>query len=224
MKIKTVGIVLRYFRYGDNGMIAHIYTKEYGRQAFIFKGGSSRATKRKMNFLQPLSLVELPIDYRPQKELYLGNGTQSLQPFQTIPFRQIKSSIAFFLAEVLSKLLQIHESDEPLFDFLQDAIRFLDEESTKGTNFHLTFLVKLMQFLGIQPNLEGEDSLDVMQFNEDFPFWKTFQESTWKACDCLALSRDQRNAFLHKILAYYSFHLQDLTNLKSLSVLQEIFN
>ncbi len=205
-------------------MIAHIYTKEYGRQAFIFKGGSSRTAKRKMNFLQPLALVELPIDYRPQKELYLGNGTQSLQPFQTIPFQQIKSSIVFFLAEVLSKLLQIHESDEPLFDFLQDAIQLLDEENTKGTNFHLTFLVKLMQFLGIQPDLEGEDSLDLMQFNEDLPLWQTFQESTWETCDCLVLSRDQRNAFLDKILTYYSFHLQDLTNLKSLSVLQEIFN
>ncbi len=224
MKIRTSGIVLRYFRYGDNGMIAHIYTKEYGRQAFIFKGGSSRTAKRKMNFLQPLSLVELPIDYRPQKELYLGNGTQSLQPFQTIPFQQIKSSISFFLAEVLSKLLQIHESDEPLFNFLQDAIRFLDEEGARGTNFHLTFLVKLMQFLGIQADLDEKDTLNAKQFDEDLDLWKTFQESTWEACDCLALSRDQRNAFLHKILGYYSFHLQDLTNLKSLSVLQEIFN
>ncbi len=238
MRIKTAGIILRYFRYGDNGMIAHIYTKEYGRQAFIFKGGSSRNAKRKMNFLQPLALVELPIDYRLQKELYTGNGTQSLQTFQSIPFQQIKSSIAFFLAEVLSKVLHLYDADEQLFEFLQEAILFLDEEETKGANFHLAFLIKLTEYLGIQPMLAEEENACFLNIsygefsnNEDVDslsaqnseLWKDFQKKPFHTADEMALSREQRNELLQNVLKYYTYHLQDLGKLKSLGVLQELF-
>ncbi len=223
MKIRTEGIVLHYFRYGDNGMIAHIYTKEYGRQSFIFKGGNSKSAKRKLNFLQPLSLVEVPIDYRPQKELYIGNGTQFLHTFQSIPFQQIKSSSAFFLAEILSKLLQIYEKDEPLFAFLSEAILFLDREETKGANFHLTFLVKLMQFMGIQPNFEENELSEIVSNQEDLLLWQNLENMTWEESDNLALSREYRNNFLQKLLEYYTFYFQDVTKLKSLSILQEVF-
>ncbi len=238
MKIKTAGIILRYFRYGDNGMIAHIYTQAYGRQAFIFKGGSTRNAKRKMNFLQPLSLVEIPIDYRPQKELYLGNGTQSLQTFQTIPFQQTKSSIAFFLAEVLSKVLHLYDADEQLFQFLKEAVFHLDKEETKGTNFHLCFLIKLTEYLGIQPMITNEKNSRFLNINygefrenedvdslseENSELWKSFQKKPFYIADEIALSRQQRNELLQHILKYYTYHLQDLENLKSLDVLQEIF-
>lgn len=223
MRTQTSGIVLRYFRYGENGMIAHIYTQNYGRQTFLFKGAKSRSAKRKLSFLQPLALVEIPMDYRPEKELYAVNGAYATVGFQSIPFQQIKSSSAFFLAEILSRLLQIHESDKPLFSFLENAIQFLDDKTTKGANFHLTFLVKLQQFLGIQPNFEENDFFGVVDAKEYLPLWQTFQNATWEKCDCLALSRDQRNEFLQKLLHYYSFHLQDLSGLKSLAVLQEVF-
>ncbi len=223
MREQTAGIVLRYFRYGDSSVIAHIYTEKYGRQSFIFKSAKTRITKRKINFLQPLALVELPIDYKSRKELYSGNGTQILQAFQNIPFQQTKNSSAFFLAEVLSKLLQTQEADKPLFTFLTDAILFLDKENTKGANFHLTFLVKLMNFFGIQPNLEENNFFETQTIKEDFSLWRTLQQETWKDCDRLELSRERRNIFLEKILAYYSFHLQEIRQLKSLSVLQEVF-
>ncbi len=223
MKEQTAGIVLRYFRYGDSSIIAHIYTEKHGRQAFIFKAAKTRSAKRKINFLQPLALVELPINYSNKKELYPGNGTQVLQVFQSIPFQQVKNSCAFFLAEVLGKLLQIQEADQPLFTFLTDAISFLDKESTKGANFHLTFLVKLMEYFGIQPDRESDDSLEVQATKEEYALWETFQKKTWEECDEFPLAREQRNLFLDKILAYYSFHLQEMGQLKSLAVLQEVF-
>ncbi len=223
MKEQTAGIVLRYFRYGDSSIIAHIYTEKYGRQTFIFKAAKTRSTKRKINFLQPLALVELPIDYNPKKELYPGNGTQILRVFQSIPFLQVKNSCAFFLAEVLGKLLQTQEADQPLFMFLTDAISFLDKESTKGANFHLTFLIKLMEYFGIQPDWEVTETLEIQIKEEEDTLWKAFQLGTWEECDALPLAREQRNLFLDKILAYYSFHLQEMGQLKSLAVLQEVF-
>ncbi len=223
MREQTAGIVLRYFRYGESSMIAHIYTEKYGRQAFIFKAAKTRSTKRKINFLQPLALVELPIDYKVKKELYSGNGTQLLQVFQNIPFQQIKNSCSFFLAEVLSKLLQTQEADQPLFTFLTEAILFLDKESTKGANFHLTFLIKLTEFLGIQSDWEATVTFEIQLNQEESTLWKSFQLGTWEECDKLPLARKQRNIFLGKILAYYSFHLQEMGQLKSLAVLQEVF-
>lgn len=238
MRTQTVGIVLRYFRYGDNGVIAHIYTKDYGRQSFIFKSAKSRKSKNKLNFLQPLAFVELPIDYKPQKELYSSNGATLYQIFENIPFQQVKNSIAFFIAELLCKVLhQACEKDEPLFLFLEEAISFLDKETTRGANFHLAFLVKLTEFLGIRPiendtehsflNIsQGEFSLfsevDSLT-NTHSKLWKELQNNTWDNCDIIALSREQRNSFLSKVLQYYSYHFQDLGKFKSLDVLHEVF-
>ncbi|PVX51978.1 DNA replication and repair protein RecO [Balneicella halophila] len=238
MRKQTLGIVLRYFRYGDNGMIAHIYTRDYGRQSFIFKSSKSRKSKNKLHFLQPLALVEIPIDYKPQKEMYMGNGATSSKLFQDIPFNQVKNSIAFFIAELLSKVLQYaQEADESLFSFLKDAIVFLDDENIKGTNFHLAFLVKLTAYLGIQPEEhDAEHSYLNISQGEFSPFseidsltsghstlWKTLQNKTWVACDAIPLSREKRNAFLEKVLQYYTYHFQDLGKFKSLEVLHEVF-
>lgn len=237
MRIQTEGIVLRYFRYGDSAMIAHIYTEAYGRQSFFFRGAKSRSAKRKMHFLQPLALLEIPIDYKASKEFYTGNGAQTLQIFNSIPFEQIKTSCAFFIAELLSKLLQAHEADKPLFDFLKAAILFLDSDTTKGANFHLTFLVKLTSFLGIQPEIVATERafLNIAKgkfttlheaescSEEHSLLWKTLQKENWIYCDELLLSREQRNSFLKKLLQYYTYHLQDLGQLKSLVVLQNVF-
>lgn len=237
MKIETQGIILWYLRYGENSVISHIYTEEYGRQAFIFKGIKSAKGRQKFSFLQPLSLVRLPIDYRPNKELYTGNGAHPFHVMQSIPFQQVKNSVAFFLAELLSKVLQAHEADAPLFRFLKESILLLDNEEFRGVNFHLAFLVKLTQFLGIQPE-ESEDpngllSITQGEFSiasyvdslslEQSLLWQKMQNKPLDACDSLELSREQRNVFLQKLLQYYSYHLHDLGKLKSLAVLQEIF-
>lgn len=238
MKIITEGIVLRYFRYGDNGVIAHIYTRDYGRQTFIFKGAKSSKTQRKVNFLQPLFLLNLPIDYRPQKEMYAGNAAQLAHNYGSIPFQYTKSSIAFFIAELLSKTLQTQEADNLLFDFLKEAFFYLDNPSTNGRNFHLTFLAKFSKFIGIQPAenlskatpyfsiLQGEyistqlaDCLDEAQSI----LVDQLQKNSWKDCDKIALSHHQRNAFLEKWLQYYHQHCHDFGQLQSLAVLQELF-
>lgn len=238
MKTQTEGIVLRYFRYGDSSIIAHIYTKEYGRVAFLFKGVKSRSAKRNSYFLQPLALVEVSLDYRPQRDIYTGRGAQLSEVFQSIPFQQIKNSIAFFLAEFLSYILQIYEADNPLFTFLKESILFLDRETEKAANFHLTFLVKLTEYLGVQPEIKGNNAtyLNIelgiyttektpnSLSEEESDLWQNFRNSSWQECDAIALSREQRNVFLEKVLHYYSYHLQDLQQLKSLAVLKEIFS
>lgn len=237
MKVQTEGIILRYFRYGDSSMIAHLYTKDYGRVAFLFKGVNSRSAKRKAYFLQPLALIELPIDYRPQKEMYSAGAAQLSEVFQSIPFQQVKSSVAFFLAEFLSNVLQANEADEPLFSFLREAILVLDRDTDKMANFHLTFLVKLTGYLGIQPELTAanpiylnvelgsfmESEVESSLSKEESELWKSFQNNSWGDCDAILLSREQRNVFLEKLLQYYAYHLQDLGQMKSLKVLKEIF-
>lgn len=238
MKTRTQGILLWYIRHGETSIIAHFYTREYGRQAFIFKRVKGKKSRHKFPFFQPLAFVELFLDYRQKKEIYSGNGAQPLYVFQSIPFQQVKNSITFFLAEFLSKVLQIHEGDVPLFEFLKTSILFLDQETTRGVNFHLIFLVKLTEFLGIQVDVDVPAALylniETGTFTaeptensftqEQSMLWKKFQIDDWQVCDILPLSRDQRNVFLGKVLQYYSYHLHDFNTLKSLSVLQELFD
>lgn len=238
MTTHTKGIILRYFKYGENSVIAHIYTRHFGKQSFIFRGAKSRKSKQKINFLQPLFLLDIPISYRENKDLYTGNGATIYYPFQSIPFDYTKNAVAFFLAEFLSKTLHTQEEDSSLFAFLVDAILKLDSETTKSENFHLHFLVKLTHQLGIQPSTNYSSDTPFLSIThgkyisneESYSFDKEYsrifyslQTDNWNKNTELPFSRIQRNKLLTKILNYYTYHFNELKNLKSLSVLNELF-
>lgn len=239
MRIKTEAIVVKYFRYSENSIIAHLYTREYGRQTFLFKGGKTKKTQQKINFLQPLYQLEVPIDFRENRTMYNGNGATMLYNYQSIPFAHIKRAISFFLAELLSQTLHTQEKDDKLFLFLNNSFSFFDKEEVKGSNFHLAFMVKLSLYLGISP---------IANYTEQSPFLSIeqgcytsellpnsldkemsyiifqMQKSNWEECEQIALSRNMRTALLFKLLQYYNYHLHDFGEIKSLAVLQELFS
>lgn len=238
MTTHTNGIVLRYFKYGEKSLIAHIYTEKYGRQSFIFKGAKSKKSKQKLNFLQPLFLLEIPIHYKENKELYTGNGTCLEYSFQSIPFHHIKNAIAFFIAEFLSKTLHTQEADTQLFHFLKTSILQFDKDTSGYSNFHLHFLIKFMNYIGIQPQAnysltspylcisQGEflhqELPDSFTKEESFTFHQ-LKENSWEENRQLPLSRQKRNALLDKLLNYYTYHISEVKQMKSLPVLKELF-
>lgn len=239
MTTRTTGIVLRYLKYGENSVIAHIYTKDYGRQSFIFKGVKSRKTKQKLNILQPLFLLDIPINYRDKKDLYTGNGATLSHSFHSIPFSYTKNAIAFFLAEFLSKTLQAQESDKQLFDFIETSILQLDTDTAPCSNFHLHFLIKFMKYIGIQPannrtqetpflsvaqgEYLSEEQPDSFDF-ADSTIFATLETGTWAENSSVNLCREQRNKLLENLLKYYTYHISELKQMKSLSVLNELFS
>ena len=124
MLSSTKGIVIHHFKYSEKSVIAKIYTKKYGLQSYILNGVRNKKSKNKAAYLQPLSLVEIDANHKDNKGLQRVKTIEFEIPFNSIPFEIGKSSIAFFIAEILYKSIKEEEANIPLFEFLHKKCRF----------------------------------------------------------------------------------------------------
>jgi len=236
---KTKGIILSHLKYGDTSVVATIYTEALGRKSFLVQGVYKKKAKFHSSFFQPFTLLELEIDSNPRRELQRIKEI-NLYPFHSLPFDVTKSTIALFLSEILYKTLKEEEPNPPLFEYLFHAIQFLDMKETGIANFHLVFLVNLTKYLGFYPlqnysevenlfdpvNGKFSQSLTSSSVNSDRVLSQWVHQLlniSFEDMELLQLNHQTRNSLLKLIIEYYNLHLGGLTNVKSLPVLQSIF-
>lgn len=241
MLVKTKAIVLGNVKVKDNTLILHLYTQEYGRCNYLLFGAQSKRGGKKMSFIQPLSLVEIEADHHPNKDLQKIKEIKVEAPTSSILFNPYKNAIAFFLAEILSNILKTSEKDETLFLFLHNSIRYLDTTENGISNFHITFLIKLSYFLGLWPDIERMNNypyFDLKQasFVLTRPFHHFFLETksspilqhitriNYRNMHVFRFSRNERNEIIERTLDYYRLHVQGMGDLKTLSILKEVFD
>ncbi|MGB0881571.1 MAG: DNA repair protein RecO [Vicingaceae bacterium] len=239
----TKGIVLHHFKYSEKSVIAKVYTQNYGLQSYIVNGVRNKKSKNKAVYLQPLSLVEINATHKEKKGLQRVKSIQLDFPFNEIPFDIGKSSLAFFIAEVLHKSIKEEEANEFLFEFLYSAIKVLDLSDEGYANFHLVFLAKFTKHLGFYPQIPL--NIEISKFYFDLqeacfvnlqPFHNAFVEppisilffnvfgTNFDGLGALKLTQKQRKVLLNTLLNYYSLHLSNFDNLKTLDILEEVLS
>ncbi|MFA8433828.1 MAG: DNA repair protein RecO [Marinifilaceae bacterium] len=241
MLYKTRGIVLNQHKFGDSSLIVHIYTEKFGRQSYMVKGGRSRKSKSKANLLRPFTLLQMEVGHKEGKDIQILKEFQVSDPLFNLPFDIFKSTQSLFLAEVLYKVLREEESNPTLFEFLYQCILFLDSTEEPVPNFHLFFLLHLSRFLGFFPQKNYSATHQYFDLlNGSFLALpqahhrcldETLSEVLYSLLNTsveeynrLKISGKNRSLLLDSILEYYSFHLEVFTEVKSLSVLREIFH
>jgi len=193
-----------------------------------------------MAVLQPLSMVELDVEHKPNKEIQTIKEVRCSIPFVEIPFHPAKNAIALFLAELLFRSLRRSEPDEDLFQFLEKSIQLLDCYELGIHNFHLVFLAKLTRYLGCAPNIEsGKNTyFDLLNgvFLREKPLHAHYLlpeasrnmsdllHTDFNTADKLKLSRTARGELLENLIEYYQLHMPDFKGLQSLEVLQALFD
>lgn len=240
MLASTKGIVLHVIKYGESSVIATIYTEKFGRQSYIINATRSKKAKNKVNFLQPLFLLDLEVYQRPSREVQRIKELKMSAPLSTIPFDVFKSTQAIFIAEILYRTLHEEESYPKLFSFLENSVHFFDLMENGLANFHPFFLIRLTEYLGIYPNTEcmglnkwfdlkrgiftpSEPSHNLFM-NKDITF--VFKELIQIKIDELQgfkMSKIHREYLLQSLINYYHMHFETLGGLKSLAVLKEVF-
>lgn len=241
MLVSTEGIILQSIKYGENSVIVNIYTKEFGRQAYMLNVSRSKKPKNKSGVLQPLFLVCLVAYQKDTREVQRIKEIKNQPVYQNIPFDVAKSTQALFLAEILSKTLREQESVPELFGFIQNSLLFFDLAEDAVADFHLWFLFRLTEYLGFFPTTEKsgfEGWFDmrkgaVVHFEPPHPFY--FHKEATKALITLSslklqelgrlkISRNLRGYLTSKLVEYYQLHFEHLGELKSLKVLHEVFS
>ncbi|MEG1563939.1 MAG: DNA repair protein RecO [Bacteroides sp.] len=239
---KTVGIVLHSLKYNDTTHIVEMFTELSGRGSFLVAMPRSRKAVVKSVLFQPMSLIEFEADYRPNSSLYKIREAKSFYPFSSIPYNPYKSSIAFFLAEFLYRAMREEAENAPLFAYLVHSVTWLDECRDACSNFHLVFLMRFSRFLGLYPNLDDYqegDCFDLLnacfvstrpQLHSSFinpeeaGRLTQLMRMNYETMHLFEMSRTERARCLVILNEYYRLHLPNFPVLKSLSVLQELFD
>jgi DNA repair protein RecO (recombination protein O) len=227
MLTKTQGIVISYLRYRETSIIVKIFTRELGMKAYIVNGVRSSKAKSKMGFYQPLTLLDMVVYDKENVSLNRISEIKLSKAFQRIPFDFLRSGIAMFVAEVLAKSIYEGYQNEALFDYLMDAISLLDEEKAVLSHFPIAFLWETSRYLGFAPDEADE-------------FFEELKENLTKQIDwdpeikyLNQLIRDSfdfnekvpalvRKNLLDHMLIFYSKHLEQQSEWKSVKVLRQM--
>ena len=195
MYTTTDAIVLSLQPHSDKAHILHTYTRAGGRVNYMVYGLGKKNSSGKYT---PLSIVQLTTDERSIRTAQL-----TFVP-ATITTNLYKQAIALFMAEILYHVLRHPMQDTPMFDFLEQAIRELDQ-TTEPQNFHLQFLVNFAAKLGFAM---PEDTYNLSPITNNLS----------------PITRKARQEALRAICHYFEEHVETWQTPKSLDILMEVFD
>ena len=147
MLFKTKGIVLHSFPYNDKYKIVTIYTKDFGRIAYLAANTRSKKTKIPHSLLQPLSMIDLEVEHQNTREIQRIKEAKSCFIQTQLHFNPVKNAISLFISEVLYRIIQEKEANHTLFDFLSRSIKWLEITDSGAANFciHIFTVFFLLQ-------------------------------------------------------------------------------
>ncbi|MBV8388436.1 MAG: DNA repair protein RecO [Mucilaginibacter sp.] len=234
---KTRGIVFKTTDYGESSVIVQIFTEKFGLQSYIINGVKKPRAKISRNMLQPLHLLDLVVYHKNTGQVQRISELRNSPVLQSIPYDIIKSSIVLFLNEVLYKAVRQQSADENLFDFIFNAIEWLDNQTEGLANFHLLFLTRLTRYLGFYPDqaisadyFDMKNGIFTKYKPEGFyylspPHTQNFYnllQCSFEHISQLKFSNDERRYLVQKLLEYYALHIESFGNIHSHEILEEV--
>ena len=237
---KSAGIVLNHTRYGESSAIVHIFTREFGMRSYMVNGVLGKKKREKIILLQPFNILELEVYNKDNREINRIKEFHLSRQLQNIPFSQERRAQSFFLIEILSRVLKNENSNYKLYDFIADAILFLDSDNEGIENFHLFFLFQLTSFLGIAPNGKNCGVFPYFDLQEgcfvnNEPFHTFFLPPSEtnvfmrlfsiknETLSQLAVNVQERKILLKALVLFYELHFPCTRKIRSIEVLSDLF-
>ena len=139
--ISTNAIVLSSLKFGDTSLIVKCFTQQEGLKSYLVRGVlKSKKGGLKVAYFQPLTQLKIIANHNTKGTLHTIKEIQVYNSYQSIYQDVVKQSIAFFLSEVVSNVIQEEEANDALYEFLETSFSWLDSRE-KIANFHLVFLL-----------------------------------------------------------------------------------
>lgn len=232
-------LIFHALRYSDDQLIVEGLARNYGRVSFMVRISHAPRAKVRHVIFQPMAVLEVQWEENPRAKLMRPIAARVSQPWSSLHTSPIKAAITLFLAEFLLQVCRHEQSGELFFDYLLHSLTWLDTAEEGFANFHLLFLMRLAQFLGIAPNTSdtGLPFFDLMAaefvsrapahayyiYGDEARAFEQLLRMNFSTMHLFQLTRTQRNRILELILTYYRLHIPSLPELKSWEVLREIF-
>ncbi len=239
MLIKTEAIIFSALKYGEADLIVKAFTKSSGLKSYLIRGVlKSKKGKLRTAMFQPLMHLDIEANHKDKGTLESIREAKVISHYTTLHTEVAKSSVVFFIADILRNAVLEEEENIDLFEFIEAATAWLDHHKVTA-NFHLLFLLKLSRFLGFYPdtsdtgyeyfnlldgNFEPTALNNYCQNGESVFLLKDFLGTNFDDLSLIKLNQKQRSDFLTMLLQYYELHLHGFKKPRSLAVLNSIFS
>ncbi len=229
-------ILLHSTKYGDNSLVLHTLSREWGRRSLFLRSvsgasslsGASTGGGRKgsrsgvMSLVSPLSILEGEISVNPvsASSMMTVKGLGPVCPLTSLRTDFSKASISMFISEVLFRTLREGANEDGLYDWCVKKILLLDALEGSFSNFHLLFLLELTVALGFRPAAADlapfvpEQLRSAAEKLMSLPFEQAL---------LVPMKGEDRSILVESILAYIETHLEYPLNIRSTAILRELF-
>ena len=215
MTVNTELIVLHTTKFGENSIVVHTLSREYGRRSFLVRG----AGKRLMSLFLPLNILEADVQESTKSTLFTARNLTARHPLLGIRSNVFKNSMTMFMSEVLYRVIKEGAAEQGLYEWCERNILLLDAVQQDFSNFHLRFLLELTVALGFSP-----ESRDLQPFVGDhYPTVERFMQTSFAESMLIPLNGSVRNEIAEEILRYIEFHTESSVNINSLKVLRDLY-
>ena len=208
-------IVLATTKVGENALVVHTLSREWGRRGFLVRS----AKKAGMSRFLPLNILEAEVVENPKSELWSLRNIGPKAALSGIRNNIHKNTMTLFLSEVLLRTIKDGANEDGLFDWCVGSILTLDALENDYSNYHIRFLLELAGALGFRPTWQ-----DIAPFaGEQLPRIRAFLDSSLEQSLLIPLTGETRNALCEVLLRYLSYHVDAPIQVKSLQVLRELY-
>ena len=215
MTTSTELIVLHTTKFGENSIVVHTLSRDYGRRSFLVRA----AGKKAMSLLLPLNILEAEIAESTKSTLYTARNLTSRHPLVGIRNNIYKNTMTMFLSEVIYRTIKEGAQEQGLFEWCRGQILLLSAMETDFSNFHIRFLLELSVALGFSP-----ETSDLMPFiGENYTTVSQFMTASFAESMLVPLSGPVRNKICEDVLRYIEYHTESTLTINSLKVLRELF-
>ena len=215
MTTSTELIVLLTTKFGENSIVVHTLSRDYGRRSFLVRG----AGKKVMSLLLPLNILEAEITESTKSTLYTARNLTSRHPLVGIRNNIYKNTMTMFLSEVIYRTIKEGAQEYGLFEWCRGQILLLSAMESDFSNFHIRFLLELSVALGFSP-----ETSDLMPFvEENYTTVSQFMTASFAESMLIPLSGQVRNKICEDVLRYIEYHTESTLTINSLKVLRELF-
>ena len=208
-------IVLHTTKFGENSIVVHTLSREYGRRSFLVRG----AGKKLMSLFLPLNILEAEVVESSKSTLYTARNLSARHPLMGIRSNIFKNSMTMFMSEVLYRVIKDGVNEPGLYEWCERNILLLDAVQADFSNFHLRFLLELAVALGFSP-----ESRDLQPFvGSNFDVVGRLMRGSLAETMLIPMTGSQRNEVAEQILRYIEYHTDSTLRINSLKVLRELF-
>ena len=141
MTCNTSLIVLHTTKFGENSIVVHTLSKDYGRKGFVIRS----VNKKIMSLLLPLNILEADVVDSGKSNLLPVRNLAISRPLMGIRNNLYKNTMTMFLSEVLYRVVKEGCAEPGLYEWCERQILLLDAGTCAKCSVNISVLCAMFR-------------------------------------------------------------------------------